>query len=361
MRPRPAAPARRSLRRQDNPPRRADLVRLVGEARVQRAAVGRRRQRDRAHAEPPRRADDAAGDLAAIGDKHVGEHGGPQPGQSYSGWRPDGQRRRLWRDPLRATTLVAWRRPPPLRNSSIGIGGCRPNRRRLQRELGHSRLSRRRRRLEARAASHLPGLHGPGGDPPALLGAQPDRLATHQPGPAERRASRAGAARGDRQKRDPAHPERRPTASGRRQRNGDRPARSPRPRPLHGLWAGDAASRFAGRAGAAEPAMARARRHRRAGRRRRSRRRRFSTFAVPACARCGGVFKPDVVFFGENVPRPRVEAAMRHLEEADAMLIVGSSLMVYSGFRFVEHGSSALASPPPRSTSAARAPIPCWR
>ncbi len=67
----------------------------------------------------------------------------------------------------------------------------------------------------------------------------------------------------------------------------------------------------------------------------------FSTFAVPACPRCGGVLKPDVVFFGENVPRPRVEAAMRHLDEADAMLIVGSSLMVYSGFRFVETAARA--------------------
>ena len=62
----------------------------------------------------------------------------------------------------------------------------------------------------------------------------------------------------------------------------------------------------------------------------------FSTFAVPACPHCGGVLKPDVVFFGENVQRPRVEAAMRHVDQADAMLIVGSSLMVYSGFRFVE-------------------------
>ena len=62
----------------------------------------------------------------------------------------------------------------------------------------------------------------------------------------------------------------------------------------------------------------------------------FSSFAVPACPLCDGVLKPDVVFFGENVPRDRVEAAMRHLDEADAMLIVGSSLMVYSGFRFVE-------------------------
>src|ERR1700728_500254 len=61
----------------------------------------------------------------------------------------------------------------------------------------------------------------------------------------------------------------------------------------------------------------------------------FSTFAVPSCPRCGGVLKPDVVFFGENVPRDRVDAAAKHLERADAMLIVGSSLMVYSGFRVV--------------------------
>jgi NAD-dependent SIR2 family protein deacetylase len=62
----------------------------------------------------------------------------------------------------------------------------------------------------------------------------------------------------------------------------------------------------------------------------------FSSFAVPPCRYCGGVLKPDVVFFGESVPRDRVETAMQHLQRADAMLIVGSSLMVYSGFRFVE-------------------------
>src|SRR5271154_6024868 len=65
----------------------------------------------------------------------------------------------------------------------------------------------------------------------------------------------------------------------------------------------------------------------------------FSTFVVPACERCVGVLKPDVVFFGENVPRDRVDAACRHLHEADAMLIVGSSLMVYSGFRFVQRAA----------------------
>jgi NAD-dependent SIR2 family protein deacetylase len=67
----------------------------------------------------------------------------------------------------------------------------------------------------------------------------------------------------------------------------------------------------------------------------------FLSFAVPSCRRCGGVLKPDVVFFGENVPRGRVDAAARRLDEADAMLIVGSSLMVYSGFRFVEQAASA--------------------
>ena len=66
----------------------------------------------------------------------------------------------------------------------------------------------------------------------------------------------------------------------------------------------------------------------------------FSCFVTPFCRRCGGVLKPDVVFFGENVPRDRVDAACRHLDEADAMLIVGSSLMVYSGFRFVQRAAS---------------------
>jgi NAD-dependent SIR2 family protein deacetylase len=62
----------------------------------------------------------------------------------------------------------------------------------------------------------------------------------------------------------------------------------------------------------------------------------FATFAVPSCRRCGGVLKPDVVFFGENIPRDRVDEAARRLEQAEAVLVVGSSLMVYSGFRLVE-------------------------
>ena len=59
------------------------------------------------------------------------------------------------------------------------------------------------------------------------------------------------------------------------------------------------------------------------------------TFRVPACLRCGGVLKPDVVFFGENVPRPVVDDAWTLLGEGDALLVAGSSLAVYSGYRFV--------------------------
>lgn len=61
----------------------------------------------------------------------------------------------------------------------------------------------------------------------------------------------------------------------------------------------------------------------------------YRRFEVPGCARCGGVLKPSVVFFGENVPRPRVARATERLDEADALLVVGSSLMVFSGYRFV--------------------------
>ena len=62
----------------------------------------------------------------------------------------------------------------------------------------------------------------------------------------------------------------------------------------------------------------------------------FAAFDVPGCEACGGLLKPDVVFFGESVPKERVRRAMAALERSDAMLIVGSSLMVYSGFRFAD-------------------------
>jgi NAD-dependent SIR2 family protein deacetylase len=62
----------------------------------------------------------------------------------------------------------------------------------------------------------------------------------------------------------------------------------------------------------------------------------FEGFDVPACDVCDGLLKPDVVFFGESVPAERVRHAMTALESSDAMLVIGSSLMVYSGYRFAK-------------------------
>jgi NAD-dependent SIR2 family protein deacetylase len=67
----------------------------------------------------------------------------------------------------------------------------------------------------------------------------------------------------------------------------------------------------------------------------------FSTFTVPHCRDCQGLLKPDVVFFGESVSRDLVDTAAAHLRCADGMLIVGSSLMVYSGFRFAQMAARA--------------------
>jgi len=55
---------------------------------------------------------------------------------------------------------------------------------------------------------------------------------------------------------------------------------------------------------------------------------------IPHCARCQGTLMPDVVFFGGVVPADRVAACRSALADADALLVVGSSLQVYSGFRF---------------------------
>ncbi len=60
----------------------------------------------------------------------------------------------------------------------------------------------------------------------------------------------------------------------------------------------------------------------------------YASFELVPCAACGGMLKPDVVFFGENVPTPRVAEAMTALERSSLLLILGSSLMVFSGFRF---------------------------
>jgi len=67
----------------------------------------------------------------------------------------------------------------------------------------------------------------------------------------------------------------------------------------------------------------------------------YGSFLIVDCPSCGGILKPDVVFFGENVPRDRVERAFEGVASAGALLIVGSSLMVYSGYRFAEAAAAA--------------------
>ena len=60
----------------------------------------------------------------------------------------------------------------------------------------------------------------------------------------------------------------------------------------------------------------------------------FSGFQIPDCNVCGGTLKPNVVFFGDNVPKTTVDQVFDNLLQADGLLIVGSSLMVFSGYRF---------------------------
>lgn len=60
----------------------------------------------------------------------------------------------------------------------------------------------------------------------------------------------------------------------------------------------------------------------------------FSSFEVPDCPRCAGIMKPDVVFFGDSVPGERVQSVREALSRSGALLVIGSSLMVYSGYRF---------------------------
>ena len=64
-------------------------------------------------------------------------------------------------------------------------------------------------------------------------------------------------------------------------------------------------------------------------------------FTVPTCEVCGGRLKPHVVFFGENVPKDRVARCYAAVDAADSLLVVGSSLTVMSGLRFVRHAAKA--------------------
>ena len=125
-----------------------------------------------------------------------------------------------------------------------------------------------------------------------------------------------------------------------------RAARPDRRRGLPGLPLDVAAGRAAGAAGRAEPRLRRAARRRpRCGPTATSSSTTPADFVVPGCASCGGVLKPDVVFFGENVPAAAGRALLRRGRRAGrrggALLVAGSSLTVMSGFRFVRRAARA--------------------
>ena len=65
-----------------------------------------------------------------------------------------------------------------------------------------------------------------------------------------------------------------------------------------------------------------------------------TSFRYQDCPKCGGMLKPDIVYFGENVPKDRVDQAFSMVDDADALLVAGSSLTVFSGYRFVRHAAS---------------------
>ena len=67
----------------------------------------------------------------------------------------------------------------------------------------------------------------------------------------------------------------------------------------------------------------------------------ITSFVVAVCPVCGGTLKPDFVYFGENVPKDRVERAYSMVDDAEALLVAGSSLTVMSGLRFVRHAAKA--------------------
>jgi NAD-dependent SIR2 family protein deacetylase len=65
-----------------------------------------------------------------------------------------------------------------------------------------------------------------------------------------------------------------------------------------------------------------------------------ATFRYLDCASCGGMLKPDIVYFGESVPKDVVHQAFSRVEDAEALLVAGSSLTVFSGYRFVRHAAA---------------------
>ena len=65
-----------------------------------------------------------------------------------------------------------------------------------------------------------------------------------------------------------------------------------------------------------------------------------ASFRYLDCASCGGMLKPDIVYFGESVPKDVVQQAFSLVEDAEALLVAGSSLTVFSGYRFVRHAAA---------------------
>jgi NAD-dependent SIR2 family protein deacetylase len=65
-----------------------------------------------------------------------------------------------------------------------------------------------------------------------------------------------------------------------------------------------------------------------------------ASFRYVDCPQCGGMLKPDIVYFGESVPKARVVQSYSRVDEADALLVAGSSLTVFSGLRFVRHAAA---------------------
>jgi NAD-dependent SIR2 family protein deacetylase len=67
----------------------------------------------------------------------------------------------------------------------------------------------------------------------------------------------------------------------------------------------------------------------------------WQSVEVPECTVCGGILKPDVVFFGENVPLERVERSVAAVDRAEVLLVIGTSLAVNSGVRFARQAAKA--------------------
>ena len=65
-----------------------------------------------------------------------------------------------------------------------------------------------------------------------------------------------------------------------------------------------------------------------------------ASFRYLDCASCGGMLKPDIVYFGESVPKAVVQQAFSLVADAEALLVAGSSLTVFSGYRFVRHAAA---------------------